>query len=85
MGLYAVGRAPTLVHRGMSGMSYVKRKGENVRNLVIDLLPLAERASGLTCSGCGISLFGSAAELQLLVHRPRCTLIRARKYLYETA
>jgi hypothetical protein len=62
---------------------YVKTTAD-VRNLVIDLYELGQRASGLTCAGCGITVFGTAEELARLEHRPRCTFRRAERYLAAT-
>lgn len=64
---------------------FKKTPGQEVRNLVIDLVVIAERASNLTCASCGITLFGTPEELELLQHKPRCVFRRASKYLEATA
>jgi hypothetical protein len=67
-------------------MNFTKRAGEDARNLLISLLAVhpQQPSAHLTCTYCGISMFGPAEELYRLVHRSHCAYVRALKYLAAT-
>lgn len=66
-------------------MANSKRQLPMLYLLVRDLLRVNPQQPGgrLSCTYCGVRLFGTSEELQTLKHRPRCAWARAMRYLVE--